>query len=614
MRRLLDPEVLVVLALVVRIAYAFDIQGTPTFASPLIDAEVYDRTAREIAARGPAALEVPYYQPPLYPMFLGAVYAIAGESYLVPRIVQAVLGALTVLGTVALARRGGGRAAGWIAGGLLALYGPVLYFEGELLPPALLLFLTTGALLLLVDGDRSDRPVPPLVGAGLLLGLAVAARPTALLLVVAALGWWLAGGREGAPGAGRGRPAAALLIAVLLPILPFSLANRIGGGEMIAISWNGGINFYLGNGAGSDSLTAIQPGHGWDRLQLEPLRAGVATRRGETDYWVRRALREASANPGAWAGALGRKALRFLDARETPRNTDFEAFRPSSAVLSRTVVGFGIVAPLAAVGLLVGRGGPGRSAGRLRSLLGLAVGAVAVENLLFFVTARYRVEAAPALCALAGLGVTGLLARGDRRSWAVPIVGAVLVATIVHVDFLGERAIDRTRVAINRGVALRRSGFDARAETAFREALRFGPGDPDAHRWLGEIELGRGHLEGAMAHFDSALAGAPDYLHVLLAKAQSLERAGRRSEAEPLYRRAIEVDPWSAETRNNYGVFLAIEGREDEARRQFEAGLSIDPTDERLARNRERLAGTGPAAGPEEEAGEEGPRGATLRK
>jgi tetratricopeptide (TPR) repeat protein len=579
--RLSRGAVLVALcALAVRLAYVQDARHGVTFESPLVDAMVYDRDARRVAAQGPGALELPYYQPPGYPLLLGAVYALTGGSWVAPRVLQAALGAATVALVFLIAARLRGRRAGFFAAGLLALYGPALYFEGELLPPTVLLFLHTAAVLLLLDAaDRGDHAKRPILAA-FLLGLSTVMRPTSALLALGAAVWWL----RTSPVPWRCWLGAA--VAFVAPVLPITAANVLGGGERVLVSYNGGINFYLGNGANPDSLVAIQPGHAWDRLQVEPFRAGVRTRAAESAYWTDRALREAAADPAGWARALGRKVLRLLDARETPRNTDWEAFRPESRVLSLPLVGFGVLAPLAFAGMAVRGVG-----GRRRTLPIVAVAAVAAQNLAFFVADRYRLEAVPMLAVLAGIGVDALLsARGraiGRRAAAVCLV----LAVVVHVDFLGERRIDEARAAINRGVAMRRSGLDAGARREFLAALSASPQDPDAHLCLAEIALERTELSDALAHFDSSLAGAPDYVRALLGRAATLERLGRKDAAEETYRRGREADPWSTDVLLNYGVFLALDGRESEARAAFEQGLLIDSRDERLRRNLQRLEG-----------------------
>jgi tetratricopeptide (TPR) repeat protein len=311
----------------------------------------------------------------------------------------------------------------------------------------------------------------------------------------------------------------------------------------------------------------------------------VPTGAGESRYWFRRGLREAAADPAGWAAALGRKALRLLDRRETPRNTDWEAFRPDSLVLSLPLPGFGVLAPLALLGFAA-RGADRR----LRLLLLIAVAAVAAENLLFFVAGRYRLQAVPALAAMAGAGAY-TLAAAPRRIPPAAVAAAALLAVVTQWDFLGERPVDEARAAINRGVAVRRAGDVAGAAREFETALAVDPADPDARRWRGEVALTQGDPGLALSHFDEALRGAPDYVRVLLGKAAALERLGRAAEAGPVYRAALDADPWSTDVRLNYGVWLAVSGRGEEARRQFEDGLRIDPTDGRLRRNLARLLG-----------------------
>jgi tetratricopeptide (TPR) repeat protein len=578
----MKPLLVFALALVIRLAYIADIQDTPTFRSPLVDAYTYHESARAIAQYGPAALETPYYQPPLYPMLLGAILR-TGSDWVAPRLVNALLGAMTAVLVYILGAKLAGPWAG-IAGALLfAAYGPVLYFEGELLPVALLLFLHSVAIVLAVQADRSEKPLPLLALAGFALGLATAARPTGFLLFAVLALWWLRAHtrRRSSPWPSLAAGGAAALFA----ILPFSVAN-LRSGQPVLISWNGGINFYLGNGANSDSLTAIQPGADWERLQRQPRFDGVAEGAGESSYWVKRALRDMKQDPAGWAAAFVRKVDRLFDAKETARNTDWEAFRPLSKILTLPLPGFGVVAPLAFLAVWRGRGNR-----RILTLLLLSLGCVAFQNLAFFVADRYRTEGAPFLCVLAGAALDdirmGLRAAG--RNARTALIMSALFAAFVWIDLLGERKIDRARDAINRGVALRRLERREEARIAFEEALRYSPQDPDAHRWLGEIALGDKRWNDAIHHFDEALERAPDYVRPLLGKAQVLERSGKAEEAEAPYREALRADPWSADVHLNYGVWLAVQGRRDEAQRIFEEGIRISPTDQRLRRNLQRL-------------------------
>ncbi|HET9887506.1 MAG TPA: glycosyltransferase family 39 protein, partial [bacterium] len=371
----MKPVLVFAIALAIRWAAIHEIYDTPTYRSPLVDAYAYDQSGRAIAKNGPGALEVPYYQPPLYPMLLGGIYRLTGGSYTAPRIANAFFGAATATLVFMLGSALFTTGAGIAGAAFFALDGPVLYFEGELLPVAFLLFTQTLALVLAMFAGRSQKPGLWLAGAGLAVGLATAARPTGLLLGIAIAGWWIVGQK----GQHRWRALIPAVVGTALPILPFTIAN-LRAGEAILVSWNGGINFYLGNGAHADSLTAIQPGADWERLQRAPRQAGVTSHAGESNYWVQRAFREMKADPVSWMSAFAHKVDRLFDARETPRNTDWEAFRPSSKVLSLPLPTFAILAPLAFFALVRGIGNP-----RLRQLLFLSLACVAFQNLVFFV-------------------------------------------------------------------------------------------------------------------------------------------------------------------------------------------------------------------------------------
>ena len=66
-------------------------RGSPFFTVLMGDSRSYDEWARRIAGGEWIGREV-FYQAPLYPYFLGVLYAIAGHHLLLVRIVQAILG------------------------------------------------------------------------------------------------------------------------------------------------------------------------------------------------------------------------------------------------------------------------------------------------------------------------------------------------------------------------------------------------------------------------------------------------------------------------------------------------------------------------------------------
>lgn len=174
--------VIFALALVARLAHVLAMMESPYFSNPVIDAADYDRIARSIAA-GQGYPERIFWHPPGYPCFLGGVRWLLGDSYLAPRLVQALLGALSVVMIAWIGGRTFGRRVGEASGCVAALYGMLIYFDGELLAPTLTVFLLLAALVCALRAQETQRR-RWWVAAGLGGGLAGVVTATALIAVL----------------------------------------------------------------------------------------------------------------------------------------------------------------------------------------------------------------------------------------------------------------------------------------------------------------------------------------------------------------------------------------------------------------------------------------------
>jgi 4-amino-4-deoxy-L-arabinose transferase-like glycosyltransferase len=195
-------------------------------------------------------------------LYAGAFYATGGAREGTARIVEALLGVATILVVFALGWRLGGRdygrGVGLLAAFAVAVYPPFIHTTGIVMsePPAMLT-LPAAVLAFLWAADRQAnavvpgmreqlRSVWPWLVPGLLFGLTAMFRPE--YLIVGAAFVVLAGLRAGL---GRGwRPgfagAAVLLIALILPILPWTIRNLIVLDKVVPISTGGGKALYVG--------------------------------------------------------------------------------------------------------------------------------------------------------------------------------------------------------------------------------------------------------------------------------------------------------------------------------------------------------------------------------
>jgi tetratricopeptide (TPR) repeat protein len=458
-----------VLALAVRLAYAFEIRQLPTLHQLVMDARRYDALAREILDHGWRPREA-FYQAPLYPYLLAAVYAVSGRSLAAVRLVQALLGSLTaVLAAVAAGRlwldadRRRAAVAAAIAGGLAALYAPAVFYTPLLLKTVPALFLESAALALLLPPAGRALSAARGLAAGCALGAAALLQETLLpLAAVAALfvfatsnGARVGGagadglrshrprvdgaGRDRAAGAegglaGRGaRAAMALLAGAALALAPAALLNYAAGGEFLITSSQGGMNFYIGNARGATgtyaALSAGSQAPESQRADAQRLAAAYASResgrpvspaaltpaRVSRILW-REAGRQIAADPGAWVRLMLRKTRLFWNAYELPDAEGFRVYRRESTLLACDPVGFGLVAPLAAVGLLAlaGPARGGRTGRRGALLLATLAAVTCLSVVLFFVFGRYRLAVVPFLLPLAAAGVIELIEVGFR--------------------------------------------------------------------------------------------------------------------------------------------------------------------------------------------------------
>lgn len=233
------------------------------------------------------------FYPPLYPYFIGAVYAVFGTLGAV-QIAQAALGALLVPAVGGIGRRLGGTRAGTLAAVLCAFYPELVWFAVHFWSETLFMVLLWWAFerLLALDGDASGRPATAAL-AGILWGLAVLTRETTLYFTPLAALWLALRGRGGSRRTSLSR-AAVFLAAALATVAPWTLRNWLVYDAFIPVSTAGGLNLWQGNAR----LTRQEV---YDRYQAVPglvaqyeyaRRMGVAAIVERQPWWAAEKLRD----------------------------------------------------------------------------------------------------------------------------------------------------------------------------------------------------------------------------------------------------------------------------------------------------------------------------------
>lgn len=176
---------LVGIPLCLRLLCLWQLSGDPFFRCLAVDARTNHEMASQIAA-GTFTRHEPFWQPPLYPYFLAALYKVSGPSPGAARLVQALLGAISCWLIFRLGERFFGRRAGWISWGIAAAYGPLIFFDLQLLNAGLAVLLLLAALERVTAAD----PAPgKLLAGGFLTGLAAINVATFLIAIPVVAAW-----------------------------------------------------------------------------------------------------------------------------------------------------------------------------------------------------------------------------------------------------------------------------------------------------------------------------------------------------------------------------------------------------------------------------------------
>lgn len=173
-----------VVALIVRLLYLVVVVRLDAPILMEFDDGGYHNLAQSIASGdGMSRFGVPSAaKSPGYPWFLGACYALFGPNPAVPRLVQAILGALTAALLVALAwELGLGLAPAVLAGLIASFYPSAIYFVGRYFPMALHTCLLIVAVLALVRWGKRGA-LRDLVISGVTLAAAALVRSDSLIL------------------------------------------------------------------------------------------------------------------------------------------------------------------------------------------------------------------------------------------------------------------------------------------------------------------------------------------------------------------------------------------------------------------------------------------------
>lgn len=332
-----------------------------------------------------AAIGLHFQRPPFYPLFVGAVLWIAGDT--VPpeggehgvsralKVAQSLLGGVAIALIALVAARVAGRPAAVVAAWLAALHPPLIWICAYAMSEALYVVLALLVVWLLgrVTDRAAGRGLSSALAAGVAAGLAVLTREAMVFFLIPAAVWlvWTR----------RFSLVIALVLGAAAAILPWTARNYLVYGRFVLGAPHGGVTFWTGNNplAGGEGDLAANPILKQARIAFEEGHRGLTSEELDSAYY-REAISYLTGQPLAWIGLEARKLFYTI----VPIGPSYRLH--SNRYYIASLVSYLGLLPFAVLGVvaLVRRGHPPWA-------LWLMAASAVMVSLVFFPQERFRI-------------------------------------------------------------------------------------------------------------------------------------------------------------------------------------------------------------------------------
>ncbi|MDH4100194.1 MAG: glycosyltransferase family 39 protein [Nitrospirota bacterium] len=585
-------------ALVLRLVYLFQINSSsPFMESEIGDSAIYIAKALKVIDGDIlSGREVFFHSSPLYIYFLAAIFALFGKGFFAVRLIQIVVGSLSCVLLYFIARRYFGQQVAVISGIMAALYGYFIFSDADLLAINLVIFFALSALLAFIEGQARGS-FSLICLAGIFLGLSTLGKPDMLLLAPALFFWLFFRMRKRAD-LPRSRPYILCLVfflSVSFTVFPVTVRNYMVQKDLVLITSNGGINFYIGNNPDATGMFVIPQDrklYNDDRFYQSTFtwpqaKTGRSMLPSEVSrFWFREGLEFIKEEPRKAIEILGLKFLLFWNWYEIPNNHDYYYAKVYLSPLLKMpfITGFSVIAPLALLGLFLLLRQKARNAEVPLFPLLVFMLLPMITAIAFFVTGRYRLPAVVFFFPFAGYAISSgfsiLKAGLDRRLWlpaGIFFLVAVFTVNIRMPVFNENLGIANEHDDI--ATLYCKQGEFRKAAEIYERAVTYKHNEALLYYKLGGIyHLKLNELQKAYAAFKKSAELEPQNIDSALSLGVTALQTGRVDEAEREFRKILDLEPGYTKALVNLGVVYTRTGRPAEALPLLQKAVENDPS------------------------------------
>ncbi|MCJ7689998.1 MAG: glycosyltransferase family 39 protein, partial [Clostridiaceae bacterium] len=244
--------IIILAGFILRLIYLIETENSPFITNLYSDSKIYFDWAKNISTSGNWLGDKIFFMSPGYPYFLAVIFSFFDDSIALIRIIQVIISSLNILVIFYIARYMFTRNTALLAATISAIYSIFIFYSGAILSETLQTFFVSILLLLLVKPGDDNYKKWFLIG--ILLGVSALFRANILLFGIFLFPYIFLSKKICATIKSRMKLVLILYAGILLVILPVTLRNYVVGNDLVLLTSNGGINFYLGNNTNATGI------------------------------------------------------------------------------------------------------------------------------------------------------------------------------------------------------------------------------------------------------------------------------------------------------------------------------------------------------------------------
>jgi len=425
----MPPKKFFILILIIILASALRLsnfietkRNNPIFDIPIVDSAEYVAVAEYYMNKNWLGPPGSFWHPPMYSYFIAIIFKLFGRSGDTVKIIQIIIDLFNTLMVYFITRKIFDKKVAMIGMLLYALYIPIIQFGIEILPPVFiicLLLITVLAIFIFFESFKFRKlRLQWLILSGISFGFLIITLPNFLLCLPFILVWlffYLRNLRW---------PVSLKYVAIftvlsLIPTILVTLRNYITAKEIVIVSYNGGINFYVGNNQNTYQTLTARPGFEWERLLMTAYgQERITNFADQSRFYYKKGSEFILHQPANWLGLMIKKFILFFNSYEFSRNFDLRFFSQFFFITKLPIARLNIILPLSLAAIFVlflARALIGNREKMMLVLLLIFVYSFSI--ILIFITARYRLPIIPLLIIFAAYYIATLITKLRDRDY-----------------------------------------------------------------------------------------------------------------------------------------------------------------------------------------------------